>query len=95
MLQYFMYRIFNQASTCQGCVSGTYERLEYPPRLGLTAIGQGRKAAAEDLAPAPILFSLEEKDFARLPNFPLSSLRLQRTDPRPGDLEEIQELFMV
>ena len=57
-------------------------------------IGQGREVLAEDQVPAPILFSLEEKDFAPLPNSPLSSLRLQHTDPRPADLEEILELFM-
>ena len=49
---------------------------------------------AEDQAPAPILFSLEEKGFAPLPNSLLSSQRLQCTDPRPGESEEIQELFM-
>ena len=84
-------------ATCQALtMSGLFQEQNYQMRmgeeipttfvcLGLWQLPRSSEVPAADQAPAPALFSLEEKDFARLSSSPPSSLIWHRTAPRPGD----------
>ena len=81
--------MFKYARRSKGVVPGTNMNF----LMYVYDFGQGKEIPAAAQAPAPILFSLEETDFARLPNSHRSSLRWPCTGPCPcpGDLEEMQE----